>query len=102
MMASTRVLQLDFRNAIKIGWRDRYQHASPNSAFPESVVAGALGIQLGGAHVYHGELITKPTIGDPTRSVEADDILSSISMLYMTTTISVFILSIIYFILVIY
>lgn len=102
MMASTRVLQLDFRNAIKIGWRDRYQHASPNSAFPESVVAGALGIQLGGAHVYHGELITKPAIGDPTRSVEADDILSSISMLYMTTTISVFILSIIYFILVIY
>lgn len=65
-------------------------------------MAGALGIQLGGAHVYHGELITKPTIGDPTRSVEADDILSSISMLYMTTTISVFILSIIYFILVIY
>ena len=59
MLASARILQLDFRNAIKIGWRDRYQHASPNSAFPESVVAGALGIQLGGAHVYHGELISK-------------------------------------------
>ena len=51
MLASARILQLDFRNAIKIGWRDRYQHASPNSAFRESVVAGALGIQLGGAHV---------------------------------------------------
>ena len=102
MMASARILQLDFRNAIKIGWRDRYQHASPNSAFPESVVAGALGIQLGGAHIYHGELITKPTIGDPTRSVEPDDILSSISILYMTTTVSVFVLSIIYFIVAIY
>ena len=102
MLASARILQLDFRNAIKIGWRDRYQHASPNSAFPESVVAGALGIQLGGAHVYHGELISKPTIGDPIRNVEADDILTSISMLYMTTTVSTFILSMIYFILVIY
>ena len=102
MMASARVLQLDFENALKIGWRDRYQHASPNSAFPESVVAGALGIQLGGAHIYHGELITKPTIGDPSRSVEPDDILTSISMLYMTTTISVFVLSIIYFIVAIY
>ena len=48
MLTSARILQLDFRNALKIGWRDRYQHASPNSAFPESVVAGALGIQLGG------------------------------------------------------
>lgn len=102
MLASARILQLDFRNAIKIGWRDRYQHASPNSAFPESVVAGALGIQLGGAHVYHGELISKPTIGDSNRSVEADDILTSISMLYMTTTVSTFVLSMIYFILVIY
>ncbi|MDU6947482.1 MAG: adenosylcobinamide-phosphate synthase CbiB, partial [Streptococcus parasanguinis] len=74
MLTSARILQLDFRNALKIGWRDRYQHASPNSAFPESVVAGALGIQLGGAHVYHGELISKPTIGDPIRSVEAEDI----------------------------
>lgn len=102
MLVSARILQLDFRNAIKIGWRDRYQHASPNSAFPESVVAGALGIQLGGAHVYHGELISKPTIGDPIRNVEADDILTSISMLYMTTTVSTFVLSMIYFILVIY
>ena len=102
MLASARILQLDFKNAIKIAWRDRYQHASPNSAFPESVVAGALGIQLGGAHVYHGELISKPTIGDPIRNVEADDILTSISMLYMTTTVSTFVLSMIYFILVIY
>lgn len=102
MLASARILQLDFRNAIKIGWRDRYQHASPNSAFPESVVAGALGIQLGGAHVYHGELISKPTIGDSMRNVEAEDILTSISMLYMTTTVSTFVLSIIYFVFVIY
>lgn len=102
MLASARILQLDFRDAIKIGWRDRYQHASPNSAFPESVVAGALGIQLGGAHVYHGELISKPTIGDSMRNVEAEDILTSISMLYMTTTVSTFVLSIIYFVFVIY
>ena len=36
------------------------------------------------------------------RNVEAEDILTSISMLYMTTTVSTFVLSIIYFVFVIY
>ena len=36
------------------------------------------------------------------RNVEAEDILTSISMLYMTTMVSTFVLSIIYFVFVIY
>jgi len=56
LILSSQILLLDFKGALRIGWRDRYQHASPNSAFSEAVVAGALGIQLGGPHVYHGEL----------------------------------------------
>lgn len=34
--------------------RDARPHPSPNSGFPESAVAGALGIRLGGHNVYHG------------------------------------------------
>ena len=48
-------------------------------------MAGALGIQLGGPHVYHGELIEKPTIGEASRAVEADDIQTAISLLYTST-----------------
>ncbi|GGE34068.1 adenosylcobinamide-phosphate synthase CbiB [Streptococcus himalayensis] len=87
LLLASHILQLKSKNAFRIGVRDRYQHASPNSAFSEAVVAGALGIQLGGTHVYHGEIIEKPTIGDADRQVESDDILTTVSMLYMSTTI---------------
>lgn len=87
LMVASHILQLDTKGACHIGFRDRYQHASPNSAFSEAVVAGSLGIQLGGTHVYHGEIIEKPTIGDANREVEADDILTTVSLLYMSTTV---------------
>lgn len=101
LILASRVLHLDTKQALKIGWRDRYQHASPNSAFSEAVVAGALGIQLGGAHVYHGELISKPTIGDHARSVFPEDILTTISLLYMSTILALLLMAMVYLILVI-
>ncbi|MBF0777650.1 adenosylcobinamide-phosphate synthase CbiB [Streptococcus cuniculi] len=86
LMIASHILQLNAKEACRIGYRDRYQHASPNSAFSEAVVAGSLGIQLGGTHIYHGEIIEKPTIGDETREATADDILTTVSLLYMSTT----------------
>lgn len=99
LMLASHMLQLDSKQAYRIGFRDRYQHASPNSAFSEAVVAGALGIQLGGAHIYHGELIDKPTIGEWTRDVEPEDILKTVAMLYMATIIGLLACSLIYLIL---
>ena len=81
-------LNYNSRNALRIGWRDRYQHKSPNSAFPEAVIAGALGIQLGGTHLYHGIEVVKPTIGEPLRPVETEDINRTIKMLYATSTLA--------------
>ena len=64
--------------SAKDGWkiwrRDRFQHKSPNSAQTESVCAGALGVQLAGDASYFGVPVRKPTIGDPLRPVEAQDI----------------------------
>lgn len=49
-------------------------HPSPNSGIPESAVAGALGIQLGGTNHY-GELISdRARMGWPTRELEQEDI----------------------------
>jgi adenosylcobinamide-phosphate synthase len=64
----------DGKQAARIWKRDRRNHKSPNSAQSESACAGALGVQLAGDAYYFGELYHKPTIGDPSRRVAADDI----------------------------
>ena len=64
----------DAAGALKIWRRDRLHHPSPNSAQTESACAGALHIRLGGDAWYFGELHSKPTIGDPDRPVELEDI----------------------------
>ena len=60
--------------AFTIFRRDRMKHASPNSAQTESVIAGALQIQLAGPGSYFGKQVDKPYIGDPHREAEREDI----------------------------
>mgnify|MGYP000727170066 CR=1 FL=1 len=74
MLAAGGILGMDVKNGWKIFRRDRYNHASPNSAQTESVCAGALGIQLAGDASYFGKVVKKPYIGDPKRQVEYEDI----------------------------
>lgn len=73
------------RNAVRIFRRDRYQHASPNSAQTESVCAGALGIRLAGDAWYFGRKVEKPYIGDDLRPIEPEDICRANRMLYGTS-----------------
>lgn len=79
--------QFDGYNAHRIFKRDRFNHASPNSAQTESVCAGALGIQLAGDAVYFGKLVKKPFIGDPIREVEYEDIKRANRLMYATTVL---------------
>ncbi len=72
----------DPAGAFRIWRRDRRNHASPNSAQTESVMAGALGVQLAGPAWYFGRRYEKPTIGDSTRPVVPEDILQANRMLY--------------------
>ncbi len=76
-----------FKNAIKIFKRDRYNHASPNSAQTESVCAGALGVRLAGDAYYFGKLVSKPYIGDDNRSIERDDIKRICHLMYIAAFI---------------
>ncbi len=62
------------KGAFRIWKRDRRKHLSPNSAQTESVCAGALGIQMGGTHLYGGIPVEKPTIGDRTREPQRSDV----------------------------
>lgn len=56
MLAAGGCMGLDVKNGWRIFCRDRYNHASPNSAQTESVCAGLLGVQLAGDAFYHGVL----------------------------------------------
>ena len=72
----------DAKGAWRIWRRDRRNHASPNSAQTESACAGALGVQLAGPAYYFGEYYNKPTIGDPLRPIEPQDIVRANRMMY--------------------
>ena len=51
------------RSALNVWLRDGNLHKSPNAGQPESAVAGALQVRLGGANMYAGELIRTPVLG---------------------------------------
>lgn len=70
------------RGALRVFLRDRKQHKSPNSAHTEAACAGALGIQLAGDASYGGKLVQKPTLGDPLRPVEPQDIPRACRLMY--------------------
>jgi adenosylcobinamide-phosphate synthase len=48
----------------RILWRDAGNHLSPNAGWPESAMAGALGVRLGGGAEYDGAWIARDTLGD--------------------------------------
>ncbi|MCF0123772.1 MAG: cobalamin biosynthesis protein CobD [Ruminiclostridium sp.] len=74
LLGAGAILDMNCKNGWRIFLRDRYKHASPNSAQTESMVAGLLSLRLSGDAWYHGVLHKKPYIGDPIRDPEAQDI----------------------------
>lgn len=81
-------LGLDYKNSWKILKRDRRNHASPNSAYPESACAGALGVELAGDSYYFGKLYKKKTIGDKLREIEKEDIINTNNLMYLSSLIA--------------
>ncbi|WP_039058555.1 adenosylcobinamide-phosphate synthase CbiB [Enterobacter sp. Bisph1] len=86
--AAAWLCRLDARSALRIGFRDRKQHSSPNCAWPEGTVAGALGVRLGGPNDYFGERVEKPWIGDEQRAISPDDIPRTIRMMWLAAVLA--------------
>ena len=82
-----------------LGFVHKYgrQHASPNSGYPESALAGILNCRFGGTHTYFGQEFYKPDIGHNDRPLTTRDarrairinILSQILMLLIIALIKV-------------
>ena len=61
-------------------WKYGPQHASPNSGYPESALAGILDCRFGGPHYYFGELFDKPYIGNNPRKLTTADMEVSVKV----------------------
>lgn len=62
------------RNAVAAMRRDADRHVSPNAGWPESALAGALDIRLGGPRAYAGRTVDLPTMGHGRANLDGNDI----------------------------
>lgn len=81
--------RLDVKKAWGIWQRDAAKHPSPNSGIPESVVAGLLGIQLGGENFYDGISSKRALMGDLETSFSYQSIQKVIFLMEGTAVLGV-------------
>jgi adenosylcobinamide-phosphate synthase len=72
-------------SAVRITVRDRFNHPSPNSGYPEAAAAGALGVRLGGAASYGGITSQKKYIGDNLQPLDERAYRGMIKLMYIST-----------------
>jgi len=64
---------------IRAAMREAASHASPNAGWPESALASALGLRLGGTNRYAGVAVRGPIFNPDGRAPHADDISRAIA-----------------------
>jgi len=69
-------------------WRDGNAGPVPNAGIPESAMAGALGVQLGGTNRYQGRVVQVPPMGNPQRPLSPSRIYEAVRLMYACSLIS--------------
>jgi adenosylcobinamide-phosphate synthase len=87
MVAAAFLLQMDWRTAYRIMRRDARTHESPNSGYPESALAGALQVQLGGVNYYRGIKKVTAHLGDAQKELSEQSIEDAVSVMYLTSAL---------------
>jgi adenosylcobinamide-phosphate synthase len=94
IVAASRFVSDSYSKAAWRTWRrDRSRHKSPNAGQPESAVAGALHVALGGPNTYAGELITAQRMGaefpsaTPAKAAQAIRLVSAASFLTLVVCV---------------
>lgn len=85
------LLRKDWRGAWQTILRDARKHPSPNSGIPESGIAGALGIRLGGLNFYQGIPSFRAYLGISRLPLSPNHIKDSINIMYLTSVLGVLI-----------
>jgi adenosylcobinamide-phosphate synthase len=87
IVAASRLSKANAGDAWKVWLRDGNKHKSPNAGQPESSMAGALRVRLGGGNYYDGELIPAEPMGgefpapQPKHARKAIRIASAVALL---------------------
>lgn len=82
----------NYKKSYAILLRDRWNHASPNSGYPEAAISGALGIQLGGPASYFGEIVDKQYIGDDDKEPNMEDIPKACMLMTIVSVLALILL----------
>jgi adenosylcobinamide-phosphate synthase len=75
--------------AWKVWMRDRGRHKSPNAGQPESAMAGALQVRLGGGNFYDGQFLAAEPIGGEFRRPNSQDARKALRIVSMVALVGV-------------
>jgi adenosylcobinamide-phosphate synthase len=89
LIAAALILRKDWKSAYLTVKKDAKKHMSPNSGYPESAVAGALRIQLGGTNHYGGIPVETALLGNNRGELTDGTIGEVVSMMYLTSLIMI-------------
>ena len=89
MIVAAIFLGKDWKNAYATLRKDARKHMSPNSGYPESAVAGALRVQLGGVNVYAGNKKVTPLLGQDIEELSEQSIEGAVRMMYLVSSMMV-------------
>jgi adenosylcobinamide-phosphate synthase len=78
----------DGHAAAWIMLRDAGKHHSPNAGWPESAIAGALGLKLLGPRIYPGEVVDAPWIGEGTPDATPEHIARALKLYLVACTLN--------------
>lgn len=73
------------------------QHASPNSGYPESALAGILHCRFGGPNTYHGQVVVKPYIGEHARDLAHEELRKVMYINHAVTLLTLVIITALYY-----
>ena len=79
----------DMKAAWQTWRRDGGKHKSPNAGQPESAMAGALRVQLGGDNTYRGDLVRADAIGREFQPASLAKITNAIALVSAATLLTV-------------
>ncbi|OPY90475.1 MAG: cobalamin biosynthesis protein [Syntrophaceae bacterium PtaU1.Bin231] len=84
-------LRLRAGQVLLIALRDGRKHPSPNSAWAEAAMAGALGVRLGGPLQRKGKQEDMPFLGEPLTELKTEHIRQANALMFAATGVAVLI-----------
>jgi len=87
MLIAAAFMRLNTKRGIKTVLSDAKKHKSPNSGIPEAIIAGVLGIRLGGWNSYGGVLSFREYMGESLRQIQLADIKAAVRLSFITAIV---------------